>query len=155
MTNSLLDVSRKFENCELWHRGLFWVSRMGEAPVAPQAMCTKPHRAGGRAPLRGRVRRLPAHSVWSGPPSVNHGLLSLCSSHVLGPLPQQAKPRVPSWRSLRSSWFLSDTPVRENAHICALSTRFFLSLSFRTPSSRSARIVPILLILTLLTAYLL
>lgn len=35
--------------------------------------------------------------------SLNHNRLFLCSSHVLGPPAHQAKPSVPSWRSLRSS----------------------------------------------------
>ena len=141
----------------MWYPGLVWVSRMGEAPVVPQAMCTKTHRAGGEgAGWRGRVRGLPKRSVWSSPPSLNHGLLSLCSSHVLGPSAQQAKPRVPSWSSLRSSC-LSDTPGRENVHICALSALFLPPALLRTPPAASKRcIVPILPHLDLvLTAYLL
>ena len=123
----------------------------------PQVTCTKPHRAGGEgAGWWGRVRGLPAPSVWSGPPSLNHGLLSLCSSHVLGPSAQQANPGVPSWRSLRSSC-LSDTSGREKVHICALSARFLPPAPLCTPPAASKYcIVPILPHLDLvLAAYLL
>lgn len=85
--NSLLDVSRKFENCELWYRGPFgsheWVRLLWS--YRPRAQSPTEQAGSGAAGEAGSAGclHIPCGAVL---PSVNHGLLSLCSSHVLGPL---------------------------------------------------------------------